>query len=342
MYIDPNNIPASEGTLYVSQDQNYEQPVQETVQEEYAEVPAAPLEARSQKGSGTWKGVLIGGIPGIALGVGGAFLGTSLLAKEHDDDDREPGEAEIYDTAPVAESVTDDMSFAEAFEAAREEVGAGGVFVWHGQAYSTYTQDEWESLTPEQQGEYVESLVNAGVIGGGASEETEVEPDVDNTDEPNGLEGEESDLDNEGGTQGGTTDGEPADEPGYETDGPVGGPTDAEGTHGIDVLGSEVEVQEVGYYQNEDGSEGVAAIGTVDGHSAAFLDVDADGVVDQVLVDTDDDGHIAPEENFDLSDSGLTVGDLANQVDNGATDPSDELYAGGSDYTNDADTTSLC
>jgi hypothetical protein len=47
-------------------------------------------------------------------------------------------------TAPMADSgtVSDDMPFAEAFSAAREELGAGGVFAWQGQYYNTFYAEE--------------------------------------------------------------------------------------------------------------------------------------------------------------------------------------------------------
>lgn len=47
-------------------------------------------------------------------------------------------------TAPMAPAgtVSEDMSFGEAFSAAREELGAGGVFAWHGQYYNTFYAEE--------------------------------------------------------------------------------------------------------------------------------------------------------------------------------------------------------
>ncbi|MBE0662714.1 MAG: hypothetical protein IH597_09615 [Bacteroidales bacterium] len=47
-------------------------------------------------------------------------------------------------TAPMAGSgtVSDNMSFSEAFSAAREELGAGGVFAWQGQYYNTFYAEE--------------------------------------------------------------------------------------------------------------------------------------------------------------------------------------------------------
>ena len=355
MYIDPNNIPASEGTLYVPQDQNLQQPVQENLeapmaaegeyyqaepvqaqpeyQQEYQPEYQAAAPAVAAPKSNIWKGVLIGGVPGIALGAAGVFAVGTLSAATPGDGDQPEGDAPIYETAPVSEAVNDDMSFSEAFNAAREDVGAGGVFVWHGQIYSTYTSEEWAALTPEQQAEYVQSLANAGVIESTGGAESE------------GLEGEESGLD---------TDPNAGDEPGEGENNNDGedhnaGPGEPEPNDVIggeepgqvDVLGSEVQVEEVGYYENEDGSQGIAAVGTVDGHNAVFVDVDADGVVDSVMVDADGDGVISENEVQDLSDSGLTVDDLSAQIDSGVTDPTDDIYAGGADYTNDADTSSL-
>lgn len=45
-------------------------------------------------------------------------------------------------TAPHASSPADEMSFSEAFATAREEVGPGGVFMWHGNAYNTFYAEE--------------------------------------------------------------------------------------------------------------------------------------------------------------------------------------------------------
>ena len=64
----------------------------------------------------------------------------------------------IYTDAPMAESVTDEMSFAQGFAAAREEVGGGGFFEWRGNVYNTYYKEEWERLSPEEQHQYMASL----------------------------------------------------------------------------------------------------------------------------------------------------------------------------------------
>ena len=54
----------------------------------------------------------------------------------------------------IATSVDDSMSFSEAFAAARKEVGAGGLFVWHGNTYGTYYAEEWNAMSEEEKEEY--------------------------------------------------------------------------------------------------------------------------------------------------------------------------------------------
>lgn len=45
-------------------------------------------------------------------------------------------------------------SFAEAFAAARHDLGAGGVFEWNGKLYGTYTIDEWNSMSAGERDQY--------------------------------------------------------------------------------------------------------------------------------------------------------------------------------------------
>ncbi|QDK78878.1 hypothetical protein EXU85_09775 [Spirosoma sp. KCTC 42546] len=58
----------------------------------------------------------------------------------------------------VAGKTTDDMSFAQAFETARAEVGVGGVFSWHGHWYNTFEKEEWGSLSLVQRQEFTEMI----------------------------------------------------------------------------------------------------------------------------------------------------------------------------------------
>ena len=62
-----------------------------------------------------------------------------------------------YTDAPVAH-VSDSQSFAQAFADARQQVGPGGIFEWHGQVYGTYYANEWNSMSQEQRNDYWASV----------------------------------------------------------------------------------------------------------------------------------------------------------------------------------------
>ena len=64
----------------------------------------------------------------------------------------------IHDKAPVAQNVTEDMSFSDAFAIARAEVGPGGVFQWHNKWYGTYTKAEWDSMDADDIAQYNQSI----------------------------------------------------------------------------------------------------------------------------------------------------------------------------------------
>ena len=120
-----------------------------------------------------WKGVMIGGIPGIILGAGGVLAAQAFTVEPPvpnppvpvnggNVNPPQPEEGEI----PVAHSVNDDMSFGEAFAAARSEVGPGGAFCWHGNVYSTYRSDdpEWVEMgTAGQQAHCHDIIVHVHV-----------------------------------------------------------------------------------------------------------------------------------------------------------------------------------
>ena len=113
--------------------------------------------ANNTKGGQFWKYVLIGGVPGILLGSGGTVVAENVVDEKEQisEEKTEEGlEQEVTPAdVPVAE-VNDEMSFGEAFAAARAEVGAGGVFRWHGNLYNTYTADEWETMSAEERAEF--------------------------------------------------------------------------------------------------------------------------------------------------------------------------------------------
>ncbi|MCC6410371.1 MAG: hypothetical protein IT270_01855 [Saprospiraceae bacterium] len=101
-----------------------------------------------------------------ASGLSGIMVGTGAYALFGFSSGEEPvppvvngnESVVVFTEAPFADGVQDGMGFNEAFAAARAEVGPGGFFEWHGQYYNTYTQQEWEAMSPEQQMQYADAL----------------------------------------------------------------------------------------------------------------------------------------------------------------------------------------
>ncbi len=88
---------------------------------------------------------------------------TNLHTDAGSDNDQVYEAVTIHDTAPVAEHIDDSMSFNDAFALARNEVGPGGVFSWHGETYSTYTSEERANMSEDQISEYENSLHHANI-----------------------------------------------------------------------------------------------------------------------------------------------------------------------------------
>lgn len=91
-----------------------------------------------------WKPVTISGMTGILMGAGTMFASQKLTT------DAQTVDVESNEQPLQEASVEGCQSFREAFQAARAELGAGGVFRWHGNIYNTYTKDEWNAMTTEE------------------------------------------------------------------------------------------------------------------------------------------------------------------------------------------------
>jgi hypothetical protein len=64
------------------------------------------------------------------------------------------------DEVPFATRPSDEQSFGDAFATARAETGPGGYFEWRGQLYNTFFKEEWESMSPGEQREYAETVLD--------------------------------------------------------------------------------------------------------------------------------------------------------------------------------------
>lgn len=102
----------------------------------------------------------------VAAAIGGG-VGSAFAAAVTDDNEdvvedvendvvveSEEDQEEVAAEAVQEEAVVnDDMSFGEAFAAARAAYGPGAVFEWHGNTYNTYTREEVEAQESEQYAE---------------------------------------------------------------------------------------------------------------------------------------------------------------------------------------------
>lgn len=119
---------------------------------------------------GRWTRRAIDGKVGILVGTaGGAATAYAVTdngvesTEEAAETDGAPeaastGKPVVLDEAHLAHNVSDNMSFAQAFAAARAEVGPGGVFTWRGGVYGTYYENEWNAMDADDRARYYASI----------------------------------------------------------------------------------------------------------------------------------------------------------------------------------------
>jgi len=145
--------------------------------------PVINGQEENKKEGGSWKHVTLGGVSGILMGAGLLYAGQAVAATKTEVSEEtadaaatEAQQAAIGQSLPVAQ-MHNDLSFGEAFNAARAEVGPGGVFIWHGGIYNTYTADEWNAMSPQQKQDFAHQ-VNPEVRAQEVPTPTDAHPDV--------------------------------------------------------------------------------------------------------------------------------------------------------------------
>ena len=253
------------------------------------------MKATNEGNSQSWKKVTLGGVAGILLGSAGTLYAQQAQAENAEETD-EPEENNAttdlpdhphvsVNGLPLAESVSEDMSFSEAFAAARQEVGAGGVFEWHGGIYGTYYAEEWDNMSAQERNEFG-SHISYGVHAetNTAQHPTDTTPDASETPveaEPDVIEAEYTPDDEE---------------------------VQVLGVTETDLNGQQVTV-------------GVLGVGE---ERMAVIDVDQDGTFDIAVSDMNHNGEIEDNEMKDISDLGYTVDKLLseqNQQQDFSADP---------------------
>ena len=99
----------------------------------------------------SWKPVTISGMTGILMGTGAMYAANAFAS-----DDEAPAEEPVKDLQQLTSDGS--LSFRQAFDAARAELGPGGVFRWHGNIYNTYTADEWNAMSHAEKQQFAERV----------------------------------------------------------------------------------------------------------------------------------------------------------------------------------------
>ena len=258
----------------------------------------------NKKEGSAWKQVSLGGISGILMGAG-LMYGSQALAKESDVEDVSSVEApDAGDTSYTLENglkvaaVSDDLSFGEAFEQARAEVGPGGVFHWHGGIYNTYSADEWNAMTIEQKHDFAHQV------------QPEVHPD-------------ELSTPTDANTQVVVVHHVYRHE-----DAPA-----VQDVHQATDERNDVQIVEERIARNFDMGDDVHIVGyaNAEGHLVVGYDTDNDGMADVAIIDMDDNG-TPSDPDIILDDDGhmARLGDLVDE-----SDPCQEASMGEPDMSAD-------
>lgn len=257
------------------------------------EAAEQPKEEKKNQNSQGWQAVAIGGVTGILIGAGGMYAADAFAAGEEPEANTDEETATESDGQATAESQANDngqqmadnelqvaevdqnLSFGEAFAAARAAVGPGGVFHWHGGVYGTYYAEEWNSMTPAERAAFAqqaqpevrteESAHRYDTAQYQREDDTKKQEDPENHDEPENHDKEE--------------------EP-------------------------EVRFLGVERVDTENGPWNVGHMVSGD-QEVAFVDVDDDFVFDVRVSDSNHNGKFEGHEIQDISERNLTVTDFA-------------------------------
>lgn len=289
---------------------------------------AAPSQPAQPIKKGPKVGRIIGGAAaGVALGAAATVLssGTPVDGAEANGGEEVPtwSDGEV----PVAHGVNDDMSFTEAFNTARTEVGPGGAFEWHGNIYHTYNKTEWDNMSDDDKAAFGQHF---SWTGSATAQNDEVE--VVNVHTAGHTTGHTA-----GHTAGHATaqtetvqaqpvaQGPQGDEPNYITgnQGPQPQPVASNEPH---TVSEESEVQILGVSHDDETGYTFAQL-SVDNHDAIMVDINGDHEFDVLAVDFNDNGKLDDNEYADISGGHITEGyaqqmAAINQAPNTDTDDS--------------------
>ena len=304
----------------------------------------------------SWKAVSLGGVAGILMGAGAMYAAKAHANEAQDTEIVEEGTAE--GVVPEAH-VSDSQSFSEAFDAARAEVGPGGVFHWHGGIYNTYTADEWNAMSDDEKDAFAQRVapeVEAATV----STPTDAQPEavvvhhvhhVVNDDVTPVSQDEDVHivatgeveghvavaLDVDGDSQADVVVIDANDNGDLDVNDVVISAQGDVATIGEIVGGNQADVAMVSESASapQDGDVRIVGVAEYEGHAVYGIDLDGDNAADVAMIDVNDN-QMADGEDILVTPEGdyATIDELNN-----ATDPNAGLYEvdDAQDYTADYD-----
>ena len=251
-----------------------------------------------------WKKVTIGGVTGILMGAAGMYA-ANAFGKDSQEDSASVSSGQVQsheaeNGLKVAE-VDDSLSFGDAFAAARNEVGSGGVFHWRGNIYNTFTEGEWDNMTPQEHAQFAQQV------------QPEVRPEEMHARQESHHESHhdtaQHQRDSHEKTE--TKDNQETEEQQAKKDEQEPPKTD---DHKEDSDEPEVHYLGVEQKQTEDGH--IINVGhmTINDNDVALVDLDNDQVFDVSVTDSNHNNEIENNEVGDISEAGITVTDFAMAV----------------------------
>lgn len=254
----------------------------------------------------TWKKVAVGGAAGILLGASAMYATDAFAVNIEETPDTKPeGENPSQDAAAANDNASikvaeshDEQSFKEAFDAARAEVGPGGAFHWHGNIYSTYTEDEWNNMTDTEKNDYAEAVkpeVRAEEMNAAPhqAEDVAVVSHSSHADQDVSVAHNDANL------------------------------HQASDVQVADDQNADVHLVNAGEVQLADGSMATVGVFDVDGQEVSVVDFDQDGNPDVAICDANGNGSIDVGEAVDLHTGQVITPSGSDFADAGVDDSAD-------------------
>lgn len=247
-------------------------------------------------------------VSGAAVGVGATYASQASAANVTDSTAATTDAVPTgMDAMPRVAIVDETKDFTSAFNEARNEVGAGGVFEYRGTLYNTYTEEDWDNMTQEEKDAFAKQVQPEAQQ---VEANYQAEAHVVHTSQPNIHSDVESSNPQHSSLQ--TTN--------YEGQVNVEEPSED----------NEIHVLAVEHNVNMEGDTVDVAAIEIDGHQGVLIDVDQNGVADVAAIDINNNGQLDNGEVRDISQANLQMPEQT---------PGDMYMASADDmpdYTNDA------